>query len=360
MLYVLWALVFFSAIIFDLSKSKSKIAQGFILLVIFAFFWIILGWSSGSYDINIGIQRYVDYQSYESFTEAGYTFLITVFHNIGFEYRTFFVMCSFFEVNVILWFVRRNCSKPIIALGLFMFYPMVVYFQYTRNILAFSFVLIGIDCILQKKKFYIYKYVICVLLAASIHFSSLFFLLYLPARLMNRKKVVTGTLIGVILLYMTKFISFIASFLTKYLGEGKTSIILGTINYEGIFGRVFSLCYVIIIFFLVYMLLKEIYYVDMSDDNSNFLVNINILSLLFIPLTLNFGSGFARIPTLLFLLNECFFVNKVNLIRKQRKRIIVYFLIALMLFGSLVINARNLEYRQKVIYPLFEQNELIN
>ncbi|WP_420314869.1 EpsG family protein [Butyrivibrio fibrisolvens] len=118
----------------------------------FLFLWIFSGWIRGSYDVEIGISRYLESSRFESFTEIGYSFLVEFGHKLELSYRMHFVIWSLFEVTILVWFINKWCIKPPIVYAMFLLYPMIFYFQYVRNIAAFSIVLIGFSCLIEEKK----------------------------------------------------------------------------------------------------------------------------------------------------------------------------------------------------------------
>ena len=188
MMIVLYTFTLLSGIISNVCKERTlkKIA----LFLMFSMLWIFLGWSSGAYDVEVAISRYENYEYYSSFTEFGYNALIVLAHKIGLSCRTFFVLCSFFDIFAIFYFVNRNSKSSIMTLLLFVIFPFVIYLQYVKNILAFSFILFAFDCLLNKRKHYVVKYFIFVLLACTIHLNSAFFILILPLEHFSPKKIV--------------------------------------------------------------------------------------------------------------------------------------------------------------------------
>nr|CDF77687.1 polysaccharide polymerase Eps11O [Lactiplantibacillus paraplantarum] len=360
MLYVIWGISFLFTIIYAFNNKNSKVYRLPVLIELFIFMWILSGWSSGAYDVEIGISRYVNYASFQSFTEIGYNSLIIAAHSIGMNYRLFFVMCSLFELVIMFWFVEKNSVKSPIVFGLFLIYPSFIYFQYIRNIFAFTFVLIALDALINKKKGYIIKYIIFIVLATTIHASSLFFLLYLPISFIKQKTAIITVMVTAILLYFSAGISQFSNIITSLVGQEKTDIVLRTTtNAEGGIGRIFGLAFSILTFFIIFIILKYFFKISMKGDTVRTFVNINLLSFIFIPLTLNFGVGFARIPTLLCIVNYVFLVNKISEVESQKQRLIIYFTLALFLIGSMFLNIRNIEYRQLVFYPFFNNNELM-
>ena len=69
MLYVLWFLSLLLLLLCHLSSSKSDtVIKGFLVGFSLLVFFIIVGWSSGAYDIEIGRSRYINYEYFSSFT----------------------------------------------------------------------------------------------------------------------------------------------------------------------------------------------------------------------------------------------------------------------------------------------------
>lgn len=323
--------------------------------------WILDGWSNGAYDVKIGISRYIHFKNFESFTEFGFNQLVRYCHSLKMPYRTFFVICSFVELTVLFWFVNKNCKKPVIAFGLFMIYPLVIYFQYIRSILAFTFVLLALDCLLNQPRHFILKYIVLILIGSSIHFSSFIFLAYISLVFFRRKTIFVGTIFFMFCSFGLNAVPLFSNLLSSVMGKEKEDIVLRTtINSEGSFGRIIALLSTIFIFFIIYYMLEKKYKIKMNDHISDLYFKMNVLSFIFIPFTINFGIGFSRIPTLLLMVNYVFFVNKISEIPQQKQRSLIYSVLVMLLLSLAFIKYRNIEYRTLVLYPFFEDNSLIN
>lgn len=360
MLYFLWAITFFGTAFCMIQFPNSYKHKKFMLYILFIFIFILHGWSNGAYDVDIGISRYVNYKFYQSFTEIGFNYLVRLGHYLGMEYRTFYVLVSLFELIVIFWFVDKNCSKSPIVMGLFILYPSIILLQYIRNLVALPFILIGIDALINKSKSYMIKYVVFVLIASTFHLSTLFFLLYLPASFFQKKYIAIASIAGVFVLKAVSNLNFLYKFVERYVGSSKADILSRTANAADNFGRIVSLSFAIAIFYFMYYFLKVIFKVEMDEEKDRLFFNMNAVLLLCIPLTQSFAVGFSRIPTLIYIVNYVFYVNKISTIDGQKKRVLCYCVLGLFLLGLLVMSFRNLEYRQLVLYPFFEQNEFIN
>lgn len=358
-LYVFWGLSVLSTIVYSIRHPKRLGNQKLILVLLFAFLLIILGWARGAYDVEIGISRYINYERMESFTEVGFNLLVRIFHALGFDYRKFYIFCSLIELLSMFWFTKKNCKKSHIAICLFLIYPFVIFFQYLRTLIAIPFLLVALDCLINREEKYVIKYVVFCLVAATFHLSSLFFLLYLPASFVNKKALSIATLTGVIVVQMSGSIGFLYNLVNNYLGSEKVGILERSVSANGTFGRIAGMAISILFFYLIVFVLKYIYKIQMDQYKDELYWKINLLSFLCIPLVLNFGVGFSRVPTLLYLFNYPYLVSKISDVLSQKKRLLVYCLVVLYLCGMLYISYHNIEYRKLVLYPFFEQNELI-
>ena len=244
---------------------------------------------------------------------------------------------------------------------MFLVYPLTIYLQYTRNILAFAFVLIALDSLINRKSLYKIKYVVLIIIASTIHFSSLYFLVYLPLSYIKKRTSVIVIFIVFVLLYLSRGVQIFSNLLSNLVGSDKTDIVLRTtVAPTGTFGRVFAIVFAILVFFVVYYLLKFVYRINMDDYKPDLMFKINCLSFITIPLSINFGIGFARIVTLLLIINYVFFVDFISQISRQRNRLVLYLIIMFLLIFLWILHFRNTEYRELVLYPFFNKNELIN
>ena len=359
MLYAYWSICIIVILMYAIGHQKSQMFKKFCLFLVFIFLFIMSGWARGAYDVEIGISRFINYSRFESITEIGFSTLIQFAYKFGFNYRSFYVLCSLLELIVMLWFVEKNCPKSPIVFFLFLIYPLTVYLQYTRNVLAMAFIYMAFDALLNKPKRYIIKYCLLVLLASSIHLSSLFFGVFLILDVMNRKNVIIGTVALFVILYMARGLQLYESVIIDFIGKDKADIVLGTTSADGAFGRSFSVAFTIVMFFLIFFILERVYKIDLSDRNAQLLYKINFFFVILIPLSINYGVGFARIITLFLPLNFVFYVDRISKIKGQKRRLAVYSIVVLFLVGSWILSFRNEEYRRLVLIPFFEQNELM-
>jgi hypothetical protein len=113
--------------------------------------------------------------------EFGYRVLMLAGNVIGLDYQQFFITIS--GIILFLWFRFINFFSKSPAIFVFFFYFIFIPLDYVmvRNTLAFSIVIQGFISILNYSKFKYIKYILLVLVASTIHISSLFYLLLLCA-----------------------------------------------------------------------------------------------------------------------------------------------------------------------------------
>ena len=107
-LFAFWLIAVLSAVFYSILHPVKLTNQKYLMVFLFFFLFVVLGWCRGAYDVEIGISRYVDYERMESFTEFGFNLLVRLFHLFGINYRGFYIFCSFFEILSIFLFFGFN------------------------------------------------------------------------------------------------------------------------------------------------------------------------------------------------------------------------------------------------------------
>ena len=202
MLYAIYALLIVSNL---LLCNKKKIAPE-ILVLSFVFLWILNGWSSGGYDISNSRIRYENASNYVSYTEFLFQSLVVIANFLGLSYRQFSVIVSAFEMISLYYFVKKYSSMPNLSLALMMIYPMAYVFTLQRFFIALIIVMcFGIPILIEKKKWYVIKYILVVIVSALFHYSMLFFIMFLIVDLISVKKTWIVTIVGFMLLMSARF-----------------------------------------------------------------------------------------------------------------------------------------------------------
>jgi len=353
MIYLITVLV----LLFNIILNDSK----YVKYINFIYFIIVLGWSYGSYDTMIFINRYQYPEMYSSFTEPLFNYIVNFFNKLHFDYRAFLVLCSFFEILIIFKFIKKKSTNLGFVFALFMIFPMISMFAQLRFLLGFSIVLFAIyRFLLEKPKFYIIKYIIAILIATGIHSACAFYLIFIASCFLDNKKSLIFSFGMFALFFSTQFFSPLMSLLTMIVGEQKSDVLINaTTGGAGTFGRCIFIAFIIIGYLIYYLI-----FLKANKKNNEFddmLFKINIISIVTIPLLILFSSGFYRISQSLLLLNYVSMTNFIKFngtcIRKKELLALLFcFSYAIILF---VFQFHTKEMFDLVVRPFFEQNEFL-
>ncbi len=349
----------FFILIFNVLFWKSKK----IYILDFIYFFILLGWSDGTYDTLIYIERYMEATRFESFTEPLFNLIIITSNNIGLDYRTFFIISAFIEILLILRFIKKYTNNIGCVVVLFIIYPMITLFVQLRFLLAFTIVLcFGINSLLKKGKFYELKFIIAILIATMIHYSSIIYLILLLADKFKIKKIIILVVIFMIAMSSLTFFTPILNFAKSFMGEEKVDILIeGSTNVDGNVGRTILILFMVLGYYVIYLYMTY----DGSNENNKFaekVLKYNILSLITIPLLHLMSSGFYRIPQSLLILNYIaiskYFVKNEKYKIKKKELILALISIAYAIILFLMMYHTR-EIYDLVIIPFFEQNAIL-
>lgn len=354
-------------VVFDIFFYRYKNLQKFVIACNFVFLWLILGWARGAYDVEIGISRYMYPERYKSFTEPVFNAIINLGYLLKLDYRTFYAIVSFFEIFLLVRFVRKYSNYPCLVLMLFILYPMSYVFTLTRNILAYTIVLcVGIDILLQKEKNYEIKYVIVILISTMIHYSSIFFIVYIIVDKLNINQTKWFTTIGIILLSSYSIVLKIISVFSSFINAEKIGNIMRNSVGHGLFGRIASSLIIFIVFFVIYNLLKNRYEKGVnenwSEEKSTLVYKINYINLLAIPLIIFYAIGFSRIFVLTMPLYYIAIFNMIGNVNRSKITVNQFYAILLVLMCIVVENYglyNTEEMRSVSLRPMYEQNEFL-
>lgn len=156
--------------------DKSKFVTG----LFFVYFWILMGLNTNTPDYS-SYERYYLYTSQVN-VEGGFALLCNLFRYLGLTYpqfrMIFAAIYSFFTVVT----AKRLTSHINYVLAMFLLMPFVINVSGIRYALAAMIVCYGIPYLISKYKNGNLKYIICVVIASTIHTSALFYLFFLFAK----------------------------------------------------------------------------------------------------------------------------------------------------------------------------------
>ncbi len=160
-----------------LALPKSK----WVTLLYLLYFWALIG-------LNTYTPDYESYETkYETFVlldqyEIGHQGLVLACNFLGLSYQEFRMVYAFLTVFFLFIFLKKSSGYPNYILSLLLLWPFVSGVSGIRQNLANMIVCCGIPCLFKEGKQQIFKYLLWIFLAWTIHQSSLFFLVLLFAR----------------------------------------------------------------------------------------------------------------------------------------------------------------------------------
>jgi hypothetical protein len=347
-LSILLAIVFS---VFLLYKKDSKLYYFLFCIYI----WILFGWNNSNADLKMYENNYenislnnLHFIKYE----GGYDFLMFCFKKIGLTFLAFRVIISGIIMTLFLRFVNFFSKDKNLFIVCFFYFFFPLQYVIFRNFIAFVIVLIGLEMILNDKKYSKAKFIFFVLLASTIHISSLFYLIFLVAfkkDQLNIKKMIS-IVIGLLL-----FVIFIDKYIYLFISAIH--------NQKAIFYKpslILFLSYSAIQFVNLFVV-KYFLYLDQESKTKEeltklelIILNINIAMLLLIPIYYEV-SGFIRILLNFSVVNTLFIANAAFIKGKEVFPKLLFFMYLLFWFIAFIFFVR-----QDTIIPLFKNNFLLN
>ncbi|MDE6040532.1 MAG: EpsG family protein [Muribaculaceae bacterium] len=325
-------------------KRSKVLAVLFLVLM-----WLLWGWNTdnGDYYNYELTYRYVVYL-FQSDYEIGFKFLMFGGELLGLSYQQFLQVLSL--IILLLWsnVIFRLTDYPALALTIvfWIFFP-IDYVQ-LRNTLAFAIVMQGLLCWIKFPRYGVIAFALTVLLASTIHSSSIFYLsfviLYFIKDWSLYRILAIATVIGVLALGLRSVIFNHLTIQTEGRTEYYTSSAALTIIYT--FIQLVNACICIKIYE---------YVEDEGMDSSLFklVAGFNILLMLLIPLY-STTAIVVRLFRNLILFDTLFYVNL--LVDRDTPRQYAVYGVALLCIVFIHFVGPVTEY---TIEPLFTENLLL-
>lgn len=325
--------------------SRSKLYTQIFLI----YLWILWGWNYYNGDYEPYEESYNNIiEAVISDYEIGYKLLMLTGNAIGLSFQGFYQIISFFVL--VLWdrIIIKESKYPALFTALIFWVYFPLDYVLIRNTLAFAIVMQGLCLLIHDIRHKRLKFFTIVLLACTIHSSSVFYFSFLLLPYLN--KISEKKIIAVIILLIFLGV-FFNSFLTQQMDENfenRTEIYNSSIITFTIYSsfEIFN-CF----------LLRKVYYktLNISEHSNIFLIiyHTSLLLLLLIP-TFSIVAITIRIfrnVTMIYLL------YLVNILRYRKcaklalSIIIIYCLVFVLHFIVPVY--------QDSIFPLFNNNLLL-
>lgn len=327
---------------FKYPKSKA------VMIIALLFSWLLM---AGNY-LNADYENYVfRYErGMEVFVDIGFSFLCSSFSQMGLNYQEFKAIISLTCLVFIYRTIYKLSIKPALGAVLFLVFPFIIDITQFRNFVSYSIVFVAIPYLFDNNKISLIKYVGLVLFAATIHITSIFYLLFITSRF--KVKYWQIALLA-ILVYMLK--EFFKNYFSVQLNTDK----LEGFSQTSLLGALFGALIVVLNFLLILFVYKN------KRQNSNALQTrgvltsfntektwlfCNALLILIIPFLFD-NANYARIYRNIAVLNMIF-INNVSLKNNVQGQLIMVLYYGYFIYSSYLSNT----YFDEIVAPIFTYN----
>lgn len=275
--------------------------------------------------------------------DIGFGFLCHIFHKLGFNYIWFKAIVSFICLCLIFYSISKLSKKKSFYASIFLLYPFLIDITQFRNFIAYSIIYYALLNLFSNSKLSIVKYVILIIIASSIHTTSIFYMIFVFAKARIK---IWHILVG--LYVVSVFKMFMTSSFQLYYETNKVDV-------REIPSTIGALYTALPLFFFCLLY----YYCDKfnkSIDINKLSVwrNVSLLMLLIIPLYF-INTNFSRLFRNILLIDIIFLYDYITTNKKFRLCILS---ILLMFFSYSNYFAGT--YYESVLVPVFKYNILIS
>lgn len=321
------------------------------MLIQILWIWILLAFNDGGmdYDGNKAIFDNIDFIIQIDFglSEWLNSYLASWLLNSGWNFEEYNILLSTTSLMVIFYFAYKKCNNINVFLSLFMLYPLVFLVIQKRYFWSIGFCLLSFLFLERRKKI---KSVLTLFLATGFHISAVFFLPYMI--LVNKKCSYLYILFAIIELGI---ILFYRDYIILLMGSDSSKALEYTTSEISFFGAAFFVCFQLILIWLISKMTNN-QKVCLPNEQRNifFLYNLNIVSLLYMPLLL-LNSIFFRYYRAIILFGYCFIADNIN--SKYEKSIYMY-IVSIIIFISVLLSFGKFGWEDH-LNTLFKYNTLL-
>lgn len=332
----IYAFAFILLSIMGCVLKKSKLISILILILVI----ILFGWNTENPDYENYLLKY-NSAAADILTsgDIGFGALCLLGNKLGLSFVEFKILLGILVYVFFYKIISRNTQYIAIVWTLYILNFFFLDVTQIRNFISFIIVALALDKFLASNGNFsdIIKYSFTVILASSIHISSIFFLLFLLAHSKNLKWCI------IVLL------SIIVAILQHYLYDLLTGLQNKYNDYENTISLIAAICYSIVLI-LNYLYVKYICakHTDNLQNKTQVLLTCNMLLICLFPLYFD-NATFSRLQRYMAILNIIYLSDLIFNKGTRRERVSLYlycFYYALMFIWS----------AQGVVSPVFNSN----
>lgn len=336
--------------------SRSKLLSIVLALPVLLVMWILYGWNYWNGDRAVYELYYSTRDTLASWGgEVGYGSLNLLASQSGLSFQGFQILISLVTLYLIFRYMVKRTVSPLASLVLYSVCFFSLDFVLMRNFLSFAILLQGMVTLFETKPYCKAKYALFVLLAATVHQSSLIFMVFMFMPL--NRVVPLGRFLFVYLMFVFCYVlirfgmplpASVAAHFSYYSTTLKSS-------FANVFAHVAS---VVLMAFVVLAEKKSLYRLECSSGREKelvFILNLNIFSLFFVVLYFE-SEIFIRLFRTVLFFNMLHCLNSLFLPRRTYSFLVFYILI----FSGYLIFFFLFPVVQFSLVPLLNNNLLLN
>lgn len=351
----------------------------FYSLLIYMF--ILFGWSEGTADWRIYVDRYINYIDNSSITEPIYTLLMRLGNTIGLEWSMMLIIISAISLILISSTILKLSNNPGAALALYTIFTFPMDISQIRFCVAFSIVVFGFRFLYEynktRKKTELIKWIVAVLIASGVHLVCITMLiLILACNLKTKRIILITTIVDILLVFFSSMRGKVFDLIRVVMGDGKFDIVYAQAQRYDIdtIVRVWYRTFFIFIgFILVYLYIKYVLpkgvIVNIKESEKQKFLDIdtalkcNVIALVAIGL-IAVTTDFYRIQQVIVMANYIVYSNYLTKAstkyRIRKSNLIIVSIGLIFAFGALYNLVLNSTNYQTVFLPIFENNTFFN
>lgn len=348
--YILSMFFIFMHISLTLINKNIK----YLIFLMLILMWVLYWGSTNNADSDNYLLLYEHVKNVgEGFltTEIGFLGLVKLSVFFDLSYNQFLLIISFLALSLIYVTIKQYTNNVQYILSLYFIYPFLLDIVQVRHFLAMSIVVYSMNYLEKGKNF---RYIIGILMAFSIQFSSIVFL---PFLIIQKMKIRQIWIISIIVIIAGMFFvntSYIVDIVTLIVSMEKVNSYLSN---RAKFGYLVQWAIQILYMIPVYIIYKKLYNNNLNEKIIEIVYKINIYILIMFPIyTINLTS--SRVFRMTLILN--YIVYAIGFLRLNNKyKYTLFFYILLLTIGMFSIDIFFMRYTE-VLYPIFNKNTILN
>ncbi len=354
-----------SLFIIGMISKRSKC----IYFLQFCWMWILMSFCENIYRFdyqnylmkfyNSGINQITIINS-----EFGYTLLNKFFYMIGMNFEQTNMIFNLFILSLIAYSIPKYTTYITVPSSLYLIYPLFINGVQIRNSLSSAIIIFSIQFLLESDLKSTIKFIVCVLLATTLHTTSIVYVLLVVAKYFNISKI---RKITAVLMFSIYIIQQVFSFWLQILfGEQRyieKFAIKNTIS-ETLFMIVWQLSLLISIILIKRKKNKSFLYNSNANNRYDELViKVNVLMLIIMPLYyLDFSV--ERLVRNLLVINFIYFAEFLKAIDKENKnnfsRIETSIFLGWFMGSAFIFEGWYADHWKNTVLSYLNQNMIVN